>query len=336
MLRRPIDVIGSPLSVYVRQLSCLDMALFPYHRLPSEYAFQNLVCDVCQYLLGEGLERFAKGKDAGRDARFSGKANRFPSDVEPLSGKFIVQAKWTEDESTTFSDAAFQRILKEEEVPKAKKLKEDGELDHWIIFANRRKNAISATKFEKELFKAVGCKSVHLRGIEELDAWLKAQPLLVRRYDLDGLLVPFRVDPIELREVIEVLYAERQRALAAASARWDFAGYAGIERKNEINNLSDRYFKASIRNQSEPHFAAIKAFLENPRNGLLAERYHESAAELQAKAMMFRDRFDAFDTIIEHICDEVSGSFQGCGKKRVLRVLLHYMYANCDLGEKSR
>jgi hypothetical protein len=312
------------------------MARFPYHRLPSEYAFQDLVCDVCQHLLGEGVERFAKGKDGGRDARFSGKANRFPSAAAPLSGKFIVQAKWTEDESGSFADAKVQRLLKQEEVPKAKVLKEAGELEHWIIISNRRKNAISATKLERELLKAVGSQSVHLRGIEELNGWLKDLPTLVKAYNLEGLLVPFRVDPLELREVIETLYANRRQALAAASSRWDYAGYAGIEQKNTVNKLTERYFKASIRDQSEPHFAAIKAFLENPRNAQLAERYHEAATEMQAKAMTFRDRFDAFEQIIEHVCDEVSANFHAFGKKRVLRVILHYMYANCDFGQKSQ
>lgn len=312
------------------------MARFPYHRLSSEYAFQKLVCDLCRYLMGEGVEEFAKGKDAGRDARFSGTANRYPSDISPLAGKFIIQAKWTENEAATFAEAAFQRVLKQEEVPKVIKLKDGGELEFWIIASNRRKNAISATKLEKELLEAVGCKSVHLWGADELDGWLKQLPQLIKNYNLEGLLIPFQVDPLELRDVIEVLYAHRQQALGIINSRWDFAGYAGIERKNEINNLTERYFKASIRDQSEPHFAAIKSFLENPRNEQLAERYHEAAAEIQAKAMAFRERFDAFDKIIEHVCDEVSANFQGFGKKRVLRVLLHYMYANCDFGQKSQ
>lgn len=131
-----------------------------------------------------------------------------------------------------------------------------------------------------------------------MDGWLKHLPRLIKNYNLEGLLIPFQVDPLELRDVIEVLYAHRQQALAIINSRWDFAGYAGIERKNEINNLTERYFKASIRDQSEPHFAAIKSFLENPRNEQLAERYHEAAAEIQAKAMAFRERFDAFDNVV--------------------------------------
>lgn len=312
------------------------MARFPYHRLPSEYSFQDLVWDICRVVLGEGVEKFSRGKDGGRDGRFSGKANRFPSEASPLSGAFIVQVKWTEDESASFSDKAFIRLLMKEETPKAKKLCQGGELDHWIVVSNRKKQAISATSLQQDLLTAVGCKTVHLRGTEELDGWLSQLPDVVKAHDLDGLLIPFRVDPLELRDVIETLYANRQQALAGDASRWDYAGYAGIELKNKINNLTEPYFKASIRDKSEPYFAAIKSFLENPRNGQLAERYHEAASEIQAKAMAHRSRFATFDLVIEHVCDHISAVIPQPGKKRVLRVLLHYMYANCDVGQKSQ
>jgi hypothetical protein len=163
-------------------------------------------------------------------------------------------------------------------------------------------------------------------------------PDLVKRYDLEGLLFPFQLDPLEIRSVIETLHAQRAEALARATARWDFEGYKGIAKKNEINGMTDRYFKSAIRDYSEPHFASIKAFLENPRNWELAEQYHEAASEIQAKAMAFRDRLGAFDFVVEHVCDELCRAipgYEGSRKRRVVRVLLHYMYATCDFGEKS-
>lgn len=312
---------------------------FPYHRLPSDRAFEGVIWDLFRYLLGEGLEKFAKGKDGGRDARFAGTADRFPSRSSPLSGKIILQVKWTEEESGSFGDASFQRLLIEKEAPKAKALREAGELDHWVIVSNRKRPAIASTKLEKDLREAVSCESVHLRGLEELDGWLAQLPEIVRRHALEELLIPFRVEPTELRQVIDALYENRSEALQEMSSRWDFADYAGIDRKNALNRVTDPYFKASIRNQSEPFFAAIKEFLENPRNRELANRYHEAAAELQAKAMAFRDRFGTFDVVFESLCEEIysraASTFEKPGKKRVLRVVLHYMYANCDLGEKA-
>jgi hypothetical protein len=313
-------------------------ARFPYHRLPSDRAFEALIWDIFRHLLGEGLEKFSKGKDAGRDARFRGKADRFPSQSAPLNGNVILQIKWTEEESASFADPALQRLFIDKEAPKAKKLMEAGELDHWVIVSNRKRPAIASTKLEKELQKEVGCNSVHLRGVEELDGWLAHLPDIVRHHGLEELLIPFRVEPAELKQVIDALYDNRSEALQKMSTRWDFADYAGIDSKNTVNRVTEPYFKASIRNQSEPFFAPIKDFLENPRNRELADRYHEAAAELQAKAMAFRDRFGTFDVVFESLCEEIcsraTSTFQQPGKKRVLRVVLHYMYANCDLGKK--
>jgi hypothetical protein len=292
------------------------LAHFPYHRLSSDYHFQLLVWDVCKWLLGDGVEGFAKGKDGGRDGRFRGKANRFPSSADPYSGNFIIQDKWTQTESSTFAESGFRRQLLDEEVPKALRLLEQGELDYWLIFSNRRKAAESATELRDLLQKEVGCKVVHLTGAEELDAFLRDLPHVVKKHDLEGLLLPFRLEPQELREVIETVYRCRSEAMQRASSRWDYADYVGIDRKNEINVVTERYFNASIRDQSEPYFAAIKSFLENPRNF---------------------QRFNTFDLVFEQLCEEIwsmSPDEQQPGRKRVLRILLHYMYANCDLGEK--
>ncbi len=295
---------------------------FPYHRLPSDRAFENVVWDVFRFLLGEGLEKFATGKDGGRDSRFSGKGRSVSESIWAPYGNVILQVKWTEEESRSFSDASFQRLLIDKEAPKARALHLSGELDHWIVVSNRKRPAIASTKLEKQLLAAVGCKSVHLRGIEELDGWLAQLPQIVRSHSLDELLIPFRVEPLELKDVINALYENRSDALQRVSSRWDFAGYTGIDKKNQINKVTEPYFKGSIRDQSEPFFAAIKAFLENPRNRDLANRYHEAAAELQAKAMAFRDRFGSFDLVIESLCEEVCNStgsaFCQPGKKRVL------------------
>ena len=152
-------------------------------------------------------------------------------------------------------------------------------------------------------------------------------------------LIPFRLDPQELHEVIDALHKRRTVASGNASTRWNYAVYLGIDRKNDTNELTDRYFRNVIRQQSEPYFSAIKAFLENPRNRKLAERYHESATEIQAKVMTFRGRFDGFDLVFDVLCEEFwtsSPGLQSSGKKRLVRLLLHYMYCNCDFGEVAR
>lgn len=177
------------------------MPRYPYHLLPSDKDFESLVWDLCRYLLGEGTEKFPTGRDGGRDARFRGQAMRFPSETKPLSGNFIVQVKWTQVEESSFSDKPFQRMLKDKEVPKVKKLISTGELDHWILFSNRKKPPDGATKLEADLVNASGCNSIHLRGADEIDGWLRTLPQIVRQNNLDALLMPMRLEPQELTKL---------------------------------------------------------------------------------------------------------------------------------------
>jgi hypothetical protein len=69
--------------------------------------FEELVIEVCAELLGSGIQPFSSGKDGGRDARFVGAARCFPSEIEPRSGKFVIQAKHTEHPFAKFSDRDF-------------------------------------------------------------------------------------------------------------------------------------------------------------------------------------------------------------------------------------
>lgn len=311
---------------------------YPLHQLHSDRDFEELVWDLCRHLLGEGAEWFAQGKDGGRDIRFRGpRADQFPSAAQPLIGPIIVQAKWTSLEDSTFDDSAFRRKLLIEEAPKVIRLMDLNELEHWIVFANRRKNAISSTVLEEELKAATRCSSIHLRGIDEINGWLGSLPGIVRKHKLD-FLSPIRVEPQELREVIIALHEHKTAAISRAESKWNFASYPGIAEKNRVNRMEDRYFRSSIRRNSEPHFAAIRTFLQNPRNELLSDRYHESADEIQAKIMTHRQKFGGFDEVLESFCDSLVESEPKLlepGRKRLVRILLHYMYCNCDVGESG-
>ena len=62
-----------------------------YNLNPAE--FENLVNTICQEILGTGVVTFSEGKDGGRDGKFTGTAQAYPSLNKPWSGKFIIQAK---------------------------------------------------------------------------------------------------------------------------------------------------------------------------------------------------------------------------------------------------
>jgi very-short-patch-repair endonuclease len=69
---------------------------FPLHDL-TDREFEDLVGQICMEILGMGTIVFTTGRDGGRDGKFAGTANNFPSKNSPGKGKFIIQAKHTEN-----------------------------------------------------------------------------------------------------------------------------------------------------------------------------------------------------------------------------------------------
>ncbi len=58
---------------------------YAYEDLSPEQ-FETLVVLICKVLLGAGVQGFAKGPDGGRDAKFVGTAQLYPSTASPWSG----------------------------------------------------------------------------------------------------------------------------------------------------------------------------------------------------------------------------------------------------------
>lgn len=109
---------------------------YPLHDL-SENEFEQLVVSICEEILGTGTIPFASGKDGGRDGKFIGTAQYFPSSNSPLKGKFIIQAKHTARLDSSCSDSDFKAILNKE-FPKIAKLVDSKKLDNYLIFTNRK------------------------------------------------------------------------------------------------------------------------------------------------------------------------------------------------------
>ena len=152
-------------------------------------------------ILGTGTIVFADGKDGGRDGTFTGVAQNFTSAISPLSGEFVIQAKHTSNPIASCSDHEFTRILKKEE-PKVKALIKAGELDHYMVFTNRRKPADKAIANEKAL-KKLGPKSVHIFGTDQLREWLTHHPEVWKNLGFDRFESRLEIGTGDL---IEVMY----------------------------------------------------------------------------------------------------------------------------------
>src|SRR5580658_3642846 len=110
--------------------------------------FETLVVLLAQRLLGVAVQGFSKGPDGGRDARFHGTAELHPSKAAPWVGKVVIQSKHTNGLNRSFSEADFYSesnasCLIRKELPRIIALKISGELDHYMLFANRRLSAIA-------------------------------------------------------------------------------------------------------------------------------------------------------------------------------------------------
>lgn len=310
------------------------MYRFPIHDL-DDTEFEKLVVLICREILGIGITSFAPGPDGGKDAKFEGTANAFPSEVAPATGKFIVQAKHTTSPIGTCSDYDFEKTLIGKEIPKIKHQYDEGSLTHYLIFTNRRKTGGAENRITENIRKQTGVAHVWLRGFEDIERELLLRPSLVMAIGLNKLRSPIQFVPEDLRDVILALHAHRQSLATAFDSEYDFRNYPGLAAKNTINGLTSGY-DSYIKEDSMPYFPEIESFLKNPRNEVLKEQYHAVANELKGQLILHRDRFVSFDDALEHLynliherCPELRSA------RRLAKVVVHYMYVNCEIGQKE-
>lgn len=307
-----------------------------YHDL-YDYQFEDLVAAICAFLLGQGIQKFSSGKDGGRDARFTGKANEFPSQQSPASGLFVVQAKHTENPWAKLSDANFsgdgESSVVSEEIPRIKALTAANELDHYILFTNRRSGGRATADIESRIREETGLDSVTVYGIESIDQQLKLYPRSFEIAGVNDFQGPLRVLPDDLAEIIVAL----ADALKAGDANYprlklDREKFAD---KNKRNELSDDAAN-SIRKTYLKDFSAIRRFLGIPANRELREKYEDTAAEFNAEIIERRARGASMDTLINDLIHRLlyrDGDLRR--NKRLTRTVLYYMYWICDLGREA-
>ena len=303
---------------------------FPIHDL-SDDEFELLVAAICHHILGTGTLVFAAGRDGGRDGTFAGTAANFPSSAAPLTGKFIVQAKHTQNPAASCADADFGRILIGEQ-PKIVELVKNGELEHYLVFTNRKKPAGDGINKEKVL-KKLGLVSAHLLGSKQLRVWLTLHPEIWSRLGFDRFETPLRIQTDDLTTVVTAFY-EALDGKYLDGRGGDFT-YVPKPQKNKINKLSNAYWE-EIRTRSLPYFKTIEDFLSNPRNIDFKDMYEDTADEIRRKLLTATPPFDSFDEALTCIIDFVTINNPDLKqRRRFATVFLHYMYYTCDIGQHA-
>ena len=302
----------------------------------SDVQFEELCSKICIQILGEGFVNFAKGKDGGRDGKFQGKANEFPSKERPYEGKFIVQAKHTTSPIALCSDSKFNKIL-EEEIPNIEKLNANGELEHYFILTNRKLTGNQEPIIESKIKeRCPRIKSVSTWGKERIHSFLDINHYLHEEFGFNKFRSPLNIQSEDLKNVIEGFRNQIPKEFNSNSSNKipDFL-YIKIEKKNIINNLSKEYYQY-ITEWSEKYFHHIINFLKNPRNQEYRRLYNETAYDFKGVIISRRSDYDKFDEILEEVFSNSYSKLKNQGvDKHLLKVFIHFMYFNCDIGKKG-
>lgn len=305
--------------------------------LLSDGDFEKLVNRVCQEVLGTGIIAFSKGKDGGRDGKFTGKANKFPSESQPWSGKFIIQAKHTENPIASCSDSDFQTVMGKE-IKKIKALKDANEIDCYLIFTNRKYTGVAGEKLLAKIKKETGVKNVIIIGKESLnDLYINRSNVIIKEFRLDINHIPFDFSEEEIKNIIISFKGQLPKisediAIEVSKIKFDFDRIK-IEEKNKKNDLSKEYFENEILAHSLQDFEKIQSFLSNPRNEDIKEQYFDIATELRNLIQLKRSNFSLFEEVFIFIYKKVCDGSDIKGKRHVY-TLLHYMYYECLIGMK--
>ena len=309
--------------------------LYPYEDL-SDDQFERLVAQCMKKLFGAGVQSFAAGIDGGRDALFIGTAERFPSTAEPWTGTTIGQAKHTLATNVHFSDAGFSSdadssVLSKEAV-RVKKLVAAGEVDNYILFANRRLGGVTEPKLRAWFAALVGLPADRVRfaGVEYVDDLIASYPDIVTLARIDPLQGPLLVASADLAEVILAIADELQAVPAASDA--PVTDRVSYEEKNKANEMTAD-FAATLSTNYLRYGQRIEDFLADPSNADSRRRYEGAVEDFQLKVIEKRAGFASFDAVFNHLVALLVSRDGVLSRNRtLLRAVLFYMYWHCDIG----
>ena len=108
------------------------------------------------------------------------------------------------------------------------------------------------------------------------------------------------------------------------------------EKKNGLNNLSKDYFEF-LKSHSLQYFEEIEKFLRDPKNETYMKMYSNTVRDLQWPIPVQRNTNNEFEHILEHLISYTVGNNEEKLKdiRRIVRVFLHFMYFNCDIGKTT-
>lgn len=314
---------------------------YAYENL-SPGQFETLVTLICQELLGISVQEFATGRDGGRDARFEGTAQLHPSTSGPWNGRVIIQAKHTNGLNKSFTESDFYSPTSKScvvltELPRIMKLRDDGELDHYMLFANRRLTGDGESTIRRAIAAAAGLptESVYLCGVEQIELLLKRFREISKIAEIDPIDSPLIVSPEDIAEIVSALALRKDKITAVLddppTERVDLAT------KDRLNGMSDEYSRM-LRRKYLKDTEQIRQFLAAPENAELLQAYEAAVDEFELRIIAHRKDYQSFDQVMDYLITllfDRDPVLRQIHHKRLTRALLFYMYWNCDIGSKG-
>ncbi|WP_416777132.1 ABC-three component system protein [Xenorhabdus budapestensis] len=304
----------------------------------SDEQFENLIVILCQFLFGIAVQGFAKGPDGGRDAKFVGTAEHFPNKSEPWRGTIIIQAKHTNGHNKSFSESDFfskssKNNVIEKEIPRIINMVNKNQLNHYILFSNRRLTGNTNDKIITYISQTcnIPLSSIFLCGVEQLNLWLKHFPRVAELAKLDPIDSPLLVSSDELAEVVEAL--ARQMNIIGNVSDIPPTKRTSYENKNKINDMTSDYAQFMLKYLKDT--VEIQTFLAAPENDKFLQLYEGVAEDFHFKIISKRKNYQSFDEILEYLYDLLISRdpvLKQHKNKRLTRAVLFYMYWNCDIG----
>lgn len=299
--------------------------------------FERVVVEISKELFGIGVQSFSTGKDGGRDARFEGKAQIFPSTNEPWSGLTVIQAKHTNGVNAHFSDPRFSgegnNSVLDQELAKIKKLVYEDGLNNYFLFSNRRLGANTNEKLKVRFASETGLdsKSIFFAGVEYLDDMLHRYPEALTRARILPTEGPLIASSYDLAEVILAIADELKVASDEIPAT--VVERVSYEDKNRINDMSQMFAKELSR-RFMVYTSKIEEFLANPANAEFLELYESAVEEFQLKIIAKHDFNSSFDDLFNYLIDQLIKRDGVLARhKRLTRAMVFYMYWHCDIGK---
>ncbi len=299
--------------------------------------FERLVVQCAKKLFGAGVQAFATGPDGGRDARFHGTAERFPSTAAPWTGVTVIQAKHTIAVNAHFSSAEFggtaaSSVISKEE-PRIRALTDAGEAENYILFSNRRLGGVTGPALVKRIAVSSGLppQRVHVAGVEYIDDLIREFPEILALARIDPVDGPLLVSSFDLAEVILAIADE----LNATSPLEDdpIVERVHYADKNDLNNMSDE-FANILGKRYLVYTRQIERFLADPGNSETLRRYEAAVDEYQLKIVDKRADYQSFEAVFNYLVDSLRKRDPVLAARHpLLRALLFYMYWHCDIGK---